>query len=725
MYFLKFIVTTFALCSGCLCSGNYLAAQCMLDHLSLAQRATQAPYILEGRVVAQYAFWDNEGAHIYTLNTIKLTKDFKGNYCSQQSSEAYLLYRGGTVGDITETVTPELSLHIGDIGLFFAQTADIDLPKNYTSSIIALQAYSGVQGFIAYDLSDQTAADTRQNYYNLGKDIYQALAQLLGKSYETIAPITPTAAKAEQVLPNITAISPTTVRAGMRDTITITGTDFGTYTGLSAVRFRNPDFYGLSVAYQNAPANHIVSWTDTQIRVVVPGSDIVGGTAGAGSGAIRIKNSSDATGESIDEITVLYNKNVAGFAAVNLGNDNTAGGYSFRYSTTISSNTAAKNAIQRALQTWRCAALINMITAATPTETTCAANDNINILSFDNNCTLPVGTLGQTTRWYSSCTNGDKYIIEIDMLFSTAVTWNYGPGATPAANKDFESIVVHELGHANGQGHVLDYGKLMYPSLVSGVDIRQIDDDALTCAHIALAHSAQNNGCTGGSYQPNTSACGTRARIKVFLQGPYNTTTGLMSTTLGSVIPTAQPFNRVPWLYTGTETFSALPTNTTDWVLVEARSTLNGAPIERRAALLRNDGTLLATDGTIGVPFTDLNPYMPYYIAIRHRNHLAAISKNAITLPNAAALDFTQAANIHGSNQVALMSNGKYALYSGDFIANGIINISDYNLYATQIGSAPNQYLDGDCNLDRNITIADFNQYRPNAAVIGVNEIRY
>ncbi len=220
---------------------------------------------------------------------------------------------------------------------------------------------------------------------------------------------------------------------------------------------------------------------------------------------------------------------------------------------------------------------------------------------------------------------------------------------------------------------------------------------------------------------------GLRAHIKVLLQGAYNPTAGLLNTGLNDIIPSAQPYNRAPWAYNGDESATSIGNNISDWVLVEARESSNGTALERRAALLRNDGALLSPDGTEGVLFSTLTAGNSYYLVVRHRNHLAVLSNNATVLPNtpATALDFTDYANVSGSNQEALMSDGKYAMYAGDFIANGVMSVLDYNLYATQAGSAPNQYLDGDCNLDKNVTVGDYNLYQPNASIIGISEIRY
>lgn len=223
-----------------------------------------------------------------------------------------------------------------------------------------------------------------------------------------------------------------------------------------------------------------------------------------------------------------------------------------------------------------------------------------------------------------------------------------------------------------------------------------------------------------------TAPTNTRAHLKVLLQGAYNPSTGLLNTGLNGIIPNQQPYNRSPWAYAGTETATTINNNICDWVLVEARSTINTAPVERKAALLRNDGVILSPDGTEGVVFNSIAPGN-YYLVVRHRNHLAVLSNNAVALPNTTttALDFTNYSNVYGPNQEALMGDGKYAMFAGDFIANGVVNVLDYNLYISQIGAAPNQYLDGDCNLDKNITTSDYNLYQPNAAIIGVPQIRY
>jgi hypothetical protein len=221
---------------------------------------------------------------------------------------------------------------------------------------------------------------------------------------------------------------------------------------------------------------------------------------------------------------------------------------------------------------------------------------------------------------------------------------------------------------------------------------------------------------------------GIRAYAKLLLQGTYSPISGVMGTTLNPILPNMQPYNTAPWNYGGNENGSNINSKIVDWVLVEARSTANGLPMERRAAYLRDDGMLISPyDGLEGLVFANLTNGNSYYLVVRHRNHLAAMSSSAVTLPNssATAWDFSNNNNVYGTNQVAQMSDGKYALFAGDINANGVVTVIDYNLYYSQLGSTPNLYLSGDCNLDKNITVDDFNLYQFNAAVIGIPEIRY
>ena len=124
-----------------------------------------------------------------------------------------------------------------------------------------------------------------------------------------------------------------------------------------------------------------------------------------------------------------------------------------------------------------------------------------------------------------------------------------------------------------------------------------------------------------------------QADVKVFLQGPFQSDIMMTALSENGLIPSSQPYNTAPWNYSGNESLPAGQAGlSVDWVLVELRNSSNPTQVvARRAAILKNDGTLLNTDGSTGVPFNNLQEGS-YYIAVFHRNHLAVMSANPVQL---------------------------------------------------------------------------------------------
>ena len=245
-------------------------------------------------------------------------------------------------------------------------------------------------------------------------------------------------------------------------------------------------------------------------------------------------------------------------------------------------------------------------------------------------------------------------------------------------------------------------------------------------------------GCTGdftawtlGSF---VTPCIT-VKAKAFLEGAYNTATQQMGNDLRSknLLPIQQPFNAAPWWYNGTEAIASIfqiPSNVVDWVLLEIRDPL--APetvVAQKAAFLLQNGNIIDSDpanfAASGVVMEDLRVAKNYLIAIRHRNHLPILAAQQTALPNTTAYDFTNSmTKAAGSNQLANVGGGVYALKAGDFLAEGAVTVSDYNNYKAQM-SVMNAYAVNDCTLDGAVTVHDFNFYLRNASVIAVDEMRY
>ena len=136
---------------------------------------------------------------------------------------------------------------------------------------------------------------------------------------------------------------------------------------------------------------------------------------------------------------------------------------------------------------------------------------------------------------------------------------------------------------------------------------------------------------------------------KVFLQGAYNTATGLMNDNLRSLnyLPTTEPYSAAPYNVSfthyglgGGETVNPAVFNVTgnnaivDWVFVELRDKNNASQVvATRSALVQSDGDIVDVDGVSPVKFSSL-PDNTYFVAVRHRNHLGVMGANTFVLTN-------------------------------------------------------------------------------------------
>ena len=167
------------------------------------------------------------------------------------------------------------------------------------------------------------------------------------------------------------------------------------------------------------------------------------------------------------------------------------------------------------------------------------------------------------------------------------------------------------------------------------------------------------------------------ADIKVYLEGSY--IGGQMSTFLNSSghIPLSQPYNTSPWNYTGTESVASIPANVVDWIIVELRGT-ETTVADRRAAFLKNDGSLVDLDGTSNIKFPSA-PAGDYYVVVIHRNHLPVMTANKVTISYSPVLyDMrTNSSNVYGTNAVKDLGGGYYGIYTGDTDGSGTVNAAD------------------------------------------------
>lgn len=188
-----------------------------------------------------------------------------------------------------------------------------------------------------------------------------------------------------------------------------------------------------------------------------------------------------------------------------------------------------------------------------------------------------------------------------------------------------------------------------------------------------------------GGYCPYTyfsiippTATSLQVPVRAVLDGAWVPAAGLMRDNLrtAALIPVQHPYGGAPWFHDGGEELESSALQTTgpnavvDWVLVELRT--QGSPqqmVARRAGLLQRDGDIVDTDGSSPLTFLAM-PIGNYHVAVLHRNHLGAMTLDALYIDGLqAAIDLTSAAlPTYGSQARKQLSGGNapLGLWAGD-----------------------------------------------------------
>lgn len=461
-------------------SPSNLNAQCLMVELPLNERAAEATFIIEGKVISKTSFWDEKQSNIYTSNTIEIYKIFQGDIINLNSVE--IITPGGQVGMNMQVVNPSLQLNKGDIGVFFMKKNEIELGNARKENTLYLFPTSAGQSFIKYDFNSGVASGPFKSYKRINEDIYSVIETTTQKSYNNISSFN-FKKEAQQyntsLNKSITGFTPSTITAGTESILTINGSGFGATKG--SVEFTNANNQSgtdVSIAALDA---QIKTWTDNQITVEVPDD--------AGTGVFEVIRSGGMMFTSSTNLTVTYahlNTNsdfqtgITDAYPTRLVDRNTSGGYTWQYFTDFANGTdiaGAADAFLRALNTHCQSSTVNWLVGAN-SAIDGVDRDGVNIVRFDNGTELPNGVLGRLSSWYRGCSTvagvPEWYVEELDAVFDSDVNWNTGTGVTAAGQYNFEAVALHEIGHAHQLGHTLNgdatTGDIMFPNISIGVD---------------------------------------------------------------------------------------------------------------------------------------------------------------------------------------------------------------------------------------------------------------
>lgn len=199
---------------------------------------------------------------------------------------------------------------------------------------------------------------------------------------------------------------------------------------------------------------------------------------------------------------------------------------------------------------------------------------------------------------------------------------------------------------------------------------------------------------------------GTLVETKVWLEGPYDPAVQQMGTDLydSGYMPLTSPYVEDPI------SVGSIPSGIVDWVLLQLRSTAAGDLLQSRSAFLRNDGRIVSESGALQVPFSLTSN--PYFIVVRHRNHLDLMSNSTVPLTSGSSslVDLSSSNTAVYQQGVKFLDAGKYGLYSGDANGDGQIKTDDKNdVWWNELGRGG--YYTGDMNLDGQVQNDDKNDY--------------
>lgn len=473
----------------------------------------ESTMVFSGQVIDKQSYWDVDHKMIYTVHKIKVSKSFKGDSSKYQ----YLITEGGAIGLQGVIVKPSVKISLHSAGyLMLKDSRNIELDGfEHNDKLMELSEF--MVGY--YDYDEITNSVSLPNFEFISKDRFEEnLIRFSKKKSKYVdSELERIAFSREDVSQDIqvTEATPTTIVAGNKEVLTITGTGFGDFiSGNSNGYVSFPDADSGGSRWKTCLKSQILSWSDTEIKVEVP-SD-------SGSGTFRITTAENENFESTQTITIPYSINTyvdsingddeieytiyhTGSMTENVQNPNASflnnivdGAYLFSLNTDFYENESARESFKDLLTDWVCTTGQNFELVDEVTDTSEASRDGINVVTF-----AATNALGVTYSYYDGCiVNGNELQLawrEIDIIFNEDINWGYENVTN--SQYDFSSTAKHELGHALGFGHNIDSQSLMHYASGRGPGTVSIDQ-YLPGSQIILARNISTSLC--GDLDPHT-----------------------------------------------------------------------------------------------------------------------------------------------------------------------------------------------------------------------------
>lgn len=193
-----------------------------------------------------------------------------------------------------------------------------------------------------------------------------------------------------------------------------------------------------------------------------------------------------------------------------------------------------------------------------------------------------------------------------------------------------------------------------------------------------------------------------RLQVRAFLQGPFSGSG--MTTALAAYLPVQSPYAE------DSRTVADVPDNVSDWILLQLRH-VDGSTVAANFALfLTADGSIIDESGNGNINLTQ-TAAGDYYIVLKHRNHLAVMSRTPIHLSAGATgvYDFSTGLDkYYGNDAARLTTDSLYGLRCGDINQDGLVTTLDYTLWYNAARSTVDHYQKSDVDCNGLVNAADW-----------------
>ena len=489
---------------------SIVKAQCGMLSVPIQERIIDSDIVIEGRVIDQEGVWNINHSMIYTINTIEVYKIFKGNLTTKT---VQVLTKGGTVGLVHDKVSIGLELRRGQTGIFTLENPRVQVERRGQF----FEAVAAQQGFVNYSELDGSARDFQTNFTAIS-EVYETINATTKTAYREIAPLAfrfPDVSQSNgRSAVVITSFSTSvgndaTGNAGVSEILTINGTGFGALTGTVFFEDANSGGGLTSGLY----TSEMISWSDTQIQIEIPSR--------AGTGSFAVQESTNTMNDIEPGLTIGYSHlNVQFDPTLGSGplqsfetqlyDDNGIGGYSSNFFTDFAADVGASETYEDLISTWRCSTGVNFLRGDDttvdddPSTPPTDLSDGINVVRFDNGTELGGSTLAYALTRFNGCLVGsgptvsvDWFVSEIDVVVNDGVSWYYDSALpVPGSQFDFETVILHELGHGHQLGHVIDPVQLMHYAIGPGQAKRALSSTDLEGGNYVMAKSVGSAICS-------------------------------------------------------------------------------------------------------------------------------------------------------------------------------------------------------------------------------------